>query len=578
MLIADKNPHLSIYLNQKTTLQIEIIPEEFLVESVRSLYFHLSNSPFIKESNGCFSLNSNVGTLDHTPQSLQSILRLPLKAASYLYDIKQFVTRISKSSLQSVLQEAVQINIIAPFYESLEKNKTKSLLNFVFKMRPIFADLKYALDLVNSPKPLEIAFARANAGSKKMMNICVMCLHLFADLCKEAITIHNSPVLKAPDFFIQVDKNNEVKVVDLPSAVPIDFAEDIARAATSLLIKAPPMRLEYPSQNEQNADINFLPYQMPQNIISFELLLPTEVPVASTPLEAISNFRAAAWSITLPKPAEAEKIEENYENMHEAIESILLQPLWENAKKSQRELVNLILKEHRLLDVVDILASLYLMRRGDIHINYINGYYRYDQATVLFQQNIKSVPFLEYRFISPNTIVTVIPPRLRKIITTDQLKVYLKYYQWILKIKTITYKLSTMEFGRIYTSLRMQLSHFFLSLYQITFSAIEEGFYKLKTDFLNSHKFEDLIEAHKKFVNYISIAVLTDQENISSEITAILDFTDNFCDHAPEMDPDDINQHQQQFISFTTYLNALLAIPAKKNPNGMVATLLNSMM
>ena len=74
----------------------------------------------------------------------------------------------------------------------------------------------------------------------------------------------------------------------------------------------------------------------------------------------------------------------------------------------------------------------------------------------------------------------------------------------------------------------------------------------------------------------MSIAILSDQESISSEIFAIFDFANNFCDHAPEMDTNEIHQCHQQFISFKTFLNSLLAIPAKKNPEGMVATLLNA--
>ncbi|OHT05107.1 hypothetical protein TRFO_27287 [Tritrichomonas foetus] len=570
-----KEPHLSIYLNQVTPLKIEIVPEEFLVESIRSLYFHLSSSVFIKEENGKFSLFKNVGTFDHTPNALQSVLKPALKAASDLYDIKSFVTRVARSSLQSVLQEAVQQNIITPFYQSLEKNKTDKLLIFLFKMRPVFADLNSALELVNSPKPIEIAFARAKAGSEVMMNISIMCLHLFADLCREVINVHNSSVLTAQDFFIQIDEKNMVNVVDLPSAVPKEFADDIARAATSLLIKAPPMKLDIPTGDQTNS--NLLPYQIPQNMLSFELLLPEEVPIAETPNEAISNFRAAAWSITIPKPVDTKPSVEKYSSLHEAVSNILLKPLWDQAKQSQKELVQYVLKDQNLLDVIEMLAALYLMKRGDIHVNYINGYYRFDQGTVLFQRDLKNVPYFEYRFIPPNIIAVVIPSSLRRIITAAQLKVYLKYYQWILKMRTLQYQLSTMEYGKKTAELRMQLIQFFLSLYQITFTAIEAGLFKLKNEFSESKKFEDLIDAHKRFIDYISIAILTDHENISSEITAIFDFAQNFCDHANEMNADEINQNTQQFISFKTFLNALLTVPAKKNPSGMAATLLNAM-
>ena len=574
------NDHLSIYLNQITPLKIELVSEEFIVESVRSLFFHLSSSEFIQEKNGVFTLNKNVGTIDHTATSLSNLLSFPLKAASNFFSIKSFVTRVSRSSLQSVLQEAVEKNVITPFYQHLEKIKTNNLLQFVFQTRPIFLELNSVLELVNSSHPIEIAFAKARSGSKQMMNISVMCLHLFYELCKEAITVHNSAVLKAPDFFIHIDENNVISVIDLPSAVPKDFADDVARAATSLLIKAPPMKIEKPTLNEENNDEtiqNNFSYQAPQNFLSFELLLPSEIPIAATPNEAISNFRAAAWSISKSKnPQDETGKVESYSSLDEAAKQILLLPLWESAKKSQKELVTFILKDQNLLDVVKLLSSLYLMKRGDIHINYINGYYRYDQATVLFQQYLKSVPFFEYRFIPPNSIAVVIPSRLRRIITSSQLKIYLKYYQWILKIRIIIYRLATMKFGRKYTELRMHLNQFFISLYQITFSAIETGLFRLINKLTNAVQFEELVNAHKDFLDYMSIAILSDQESISSEIFAIFDFANNFCDHAPEMDTNEIHQCHQQFISFKTFLNSLLAIPAKKNPEGMVATLLNA--
>lgn len=570
------NSHLSIYLNQVTEMKIELISEEFLVESVRSLYFHLSSSEFISEDNGIFTLHKNVGTNDHTPQSLQSILIFPFKAAANLYSIKAFVTRVARSSLQSVLQEAIQKHVITPFYQSLEKARTNRLLNFIFKMRPAFLELNSAIELINAKNLIEIAFAKARSGSKPMMSISVMCLNLFAELCKEAIHVHNSTVLKAEGFFIHINEQNLINVVDRPSAVPQEFADDVAKAATALLIRAPPMRIEQPAMQTQNNGVN-LPYQMPQNLISFELLLPTEIPIANTPNEEICAFRMAAWSISMPKQSRDNNKAETYNSLDEAVKQILLKPLWPTTKRVQCELVSFILKDQHLLDVIELLASLYFMKRGDIHLNYINGYYEFNQATVLFQQYLQPLPYFEYRFIPPNSIGVIIPSRLRRIITSDQLKMYLKYYQWILKIRQLIYKLATIPFARQYAGLRMQLNQFFISLYQITFTEIETGLYKLMNQFENAKSFDELADAHKNFVEYISLAVLSDQENISSEINSIIDFSFNFCEHAPEMDADEIYQCSQQFTSFKTFLNKLLAIPAQRNPTGIIATFLNSM-
>jgi hypothetical protein len=128
---------LTIWLNNSTSLQIQIVQEKFIVDSLRALFFHLSTSNYFRFDSGTFSLDSMVGTHDYTPKSLQNLLKPPLQAASQLFQIKAFVTRRSTSSLQSVLQEAMQHIVITPFYRGLEAISGLTLLEFVQPPPPL---------------------------------------------------------------------------------------------------------------------------------------------------------------------------------------------------------------------------------------------------------------------------------------------------------------------------------------------------------------------------------------------------------------------------------------------------------
>lgn len=55
---------------------------------------------------------------------------------------------------------------------------------------------------------------------------------------------------------------------------------------------------------------------------------------------------------------------------------------------------------------------------------------------------------------------------------------------------------------------------FFILLYQTTFSVIETGFNKLINKLKNAIQSEEHVTAHKDFVNYMSFAILSDQESI----------------------------------------------------------------
>jgi hypothetical protein len=275
-----RRPSLTICLNNSTSLKIQIVQEKFIVESLRALFFHLSTSNYFRFDSGIFSLDSMVGTHDYTPKSLQNLLKPTLEAASQLFQIKAFIIRRSTSSLQSVLQEAMQHIVITPFYRDLEAVRGSTLLEFVFETRPIFAELKHALDVASSSDPAETVFHLARTGSKPMMKIAVQCLRLFAELCRNVITIHNSNALNAPDFFIN-RSSGSISIGNLVSIVPPDFAKDIAAAALALIVRAPPMKIEAPLEN-MSVDINEILLQQ-ENYLSFELLCRLTFPSPKPP-------------------------------------------------------------------------------------------------------------------------------------------------------------------------------------------------------------------------------------------------------------------------------------------------------
>jgi hypothetical protein len=565
---------LALWLNNSTKLRVQIVSESFLVESTRVLFFHLSTSNFFHECDGIFSLDTIVSTVDHTPKSIQHLLKPALLAASHLFQIKAFVTRLSRSSLQSVLQEAVHKYIITPFYQRLEALKAPTIVAFIVEARGIFVDLKNALDIVNSSDPAEKVFHLARRGARPMMQIAVECLQLFAEFCKNVITVPDGTALRAPGFFIKYE-DGLVTVSNLPSPVPPQFARDVADAALALIVRAPPMKLEAPFQNAGGA-VGSLPVGQ-QDFLTFELLLPTDIPEYSTPDEAISNFRAAAWSLPLPAPPREIATVETFASLDEAVDRVLLAPIWAKAKGVQRSLVEFLLKDQQLPKVVQLMTSLFLMKRGDLHRAVITGSLQLQRAARTFQTFIGSVPFFEYRFLEIGRIAVVIPHRLRRIITSEQIVVWQNCYQWLSTVSRMQYLLQTMNQNRRVIGLRLKLMHFFVALHQIAMWQIENGLFEFHDKCKAAEKLDDLIEAHMALVARLEQVSMKPFGNITAHIDGMFAFAKDFCGRAALMTKQEVGQSEEQFGSFKAFLEGFLAVPARKEPAGLAASLLHAL-
>ena len=561
---------LSQVVNSETPMSIQIMSEKFVVESIRALFYHLSTSNFFHCDNGVFSIDPVLGTDDYTPKSLRSLLKPAMDAAANLFEIKSFVTRVSTSSLQSVLQEAIQQHVIVQFYKKIESIKSKTLLDFVFQTRNCFVDLKNTLEVVKSPHPAETVFTLARRGSKEMLAVSVQVLHLFCELCRNAITIHNSSVLTAPDFFVR-NENGSIVIKDLPSAVPMAFAQDVANAALSLIVIAPPMKIEDPLES-MNVDVTQVLQR--QDFISFDLLLPSEVPIAETPDEEISNFRAAAWSMSMPSQRKAKDVDTNFASLDDAVKSVLVRPIWDQAKQAQLNLVDFLMKDQQLMKVIDLLCSIFLMKRGDLHNAYLYGDIQIEKAAPFFKKYLGSVPFFEYRFLASGLIVVSVPHRLRRIFTAANLATYQKCYEWLVRIRKLQYSLLVMNCNKAVMALRMKLIQFFLALHQMAIWQLEEATFELVRGFEKATSLDDLIAAHAKFVGVLHQVSMESFEQIASNIDGLFKFSGDFCKNASQMDENQIMQSEQQFLSYKTFLHGFLSSAVKKNPDGIAAALL----
>ena len=563
---------LALVVNAGTPLSVQVMPEAFVVESVRALFYHLGTSNFFHCDNGIFKIDPVLGTDDYTPRALRALLQPAMDAAGNLFEIKAFVTRVATSSLQSVLQEAIEQHVIVPFYRKIENIKSKTLLEFVFQAKTYFADLRNTLEVVKSEDPAEMVFALARRGSKEMLCVAVQVLHLFCELCRNAITIHNSSVLSAPDFFVR-NENGNIVVKNLPSAVPMAFAQDVANAALSLIVIAPPMRIEDPLES-MNVDVTQVLQR--QDFVSFELLLPSEVPTAETPDEEISNFRAAAWSMSMPTQKKAKEMDLKFSSLDDAVKTVLVKPLWGQAKKAQMNLVEFLMKDQQALKVVELLCSLFLMKRGDLHNAYIYGDVPMEKAAPFFKKHLGSVPFFEYRFLVTGAIAVSVPHRLRRVITAENLKVYQNCYQWLLRIRKTQYSLLVMNCNKAVMSLRMKLIQFFLALHQMAIWQLEGAMFELVQAFNQAKSLDDLISAHGKFVGALHQVSVKPFKQVAANIDSMFEFCTDFCKNASQMNETEIMQSEQQFLSYKTFLHGFLSTSVRKNPDGIASALLNA--
>lgn len=570
----DNNQHLLYYLNNEHAIKADILTEKYICESLLALFFHLKGSyPFYCES-GLFSLRNTISTPDFTPKSLQNLIKPALEATNDLFIIKSFISRETKSPLISALQDAIQTYIITPFYQISEKNRSDSILDFLLKMKPLFKELRITRSLVLDPSPAEKVFTLIRNGYKPMMNVAVCLLKYYAEQIKIVITSPTEAILKSPDFFIK-QTDIGVELHDVPSPIPQDFAKDIAETCLAHIIKSSPAKVE--KEDEEDIIFPHINEITTDTLISFDLLLPESIPEAQAPDQAIANFRAAAWSLTkAPAIKKKQKITKNYATLDEAASDIVITPLWPKAQQAQRELVIYLNKEQKLLQIVKYLGNLYLMKRGDLHLSYIEGSIRRESAADYFKQYLGNIPFFEFRFIDPDTILCSIPIRLRKIITKDQLKIYNKYYKLMLRMRQLQYNISTMKIYHSIISIRLQFFQMIIAFQQTLFFKVDVGLLKLIKRLDGAKNLEELIKFHSDFVKILNSASLSDLPESDEQFNRLFDLGFKLAAAKEEPDENQIFEYNEGFLTFKSYLTGVLTVSAQSNSSGLAAALLSS--
>ena len=570
---CDDEKHLLPYLNYNNILKVEIVTEEYLSESILALFFHLKNCFPFNCKNGQFTLQENIATPDFTPKVLQGVMKSALEAASDLYQINLFVTRKTKSPLMSALQDSVHRNIIATFYNNIEKARTPSLLKFLFNMRRHFKQLKITSDLVLEPNPAEKIFTLVRNGYMSMMPIAVTCLQYYADQIQVAISRPSEATLSSPDFFVRKTQTG-VELHDVPSPIPKDFANEIAQSCFAHILRASPAEINN-DEDEIELPKEVVPFQT-DTTISFEILLPESIPVVEEPEEAIANFRAAAWSLSkLPQKPRKPKKTPNYNTLDEAVNDIIFKPLLHKAQYVQRELVKYLNHDQQLIDIIKYMGDLYLMKRGDLHILFIRGDATMQQMPNIFKSYCGKIPYFDFRF-TKDSIYTLIPIRLRKIISQEQITVYNKYYRFMSRMKRLHYALSTLKnIPRICYSLRLQLFQILVAFQQTLFFRVDVGLFKLIPKLEEAKNLNELINHHADFVKLIGKSCFNDFPQAHQQFQKFFEIGFNFVEKHNDLTEDELSDMESDFKTFKSFLAGILNRPAQANPTGLAATLLS---
>lgn len=565
--VHQMNQRVAILLNSPTAMRCQIVPEEYIVESIRALFFHLSPSPFISFRDARFQLNPKIATRNYTAQSVQSLVRAPLQASDALYTVRSFVFRTSDSPVQSTLQEGFHTYIIKPMYEELEKFHPKTLMELLLKGKVLFDSLKNALKVINSSNQIEDVFILAKNGCEQMMNVSVMLLRLFYTLCSDIITNKEPMALNVKGFFIS-KKDNVISYSNVPSVIPIGFVDDIVKTAESNDIRKEIGYVEILNY----IDFSFADLDRAEKLLSLDNFFILEKTLDEFPKENISSFRANAWEMCqISINEEIKESKNDFKSIDKAVESILTKPLWENAKQIQKDTVRYILDKQKLLDMINMLSILYLMRRGDLHHYYISKYCSFENAIIHFSKYIKHIPLFNYEFILPNSIQVKIPFKLRKIITQEQLVIYNQYFQYISTIKSILFEISSIKAKKSYFRIRIQMIHFLTSIFQTTVTYTDYNLRKLINDLKTSMKIEELASNHSKFVRHLKNALFLNSEEVLQQIQLIVELCNKFINEQER----NIQTLQQQFQSYKTHLINLLIAHYKKDPNEMTSSLID---
>lgn len=566
--------HLVNFLNSEHALNVDILTEKFISESVLALFFHLKGTyPFNCQS-GLFTLRESIATPDFTPKSLKSLLKPALEAANDLFIIKSFISRETKSSLISALQDAIQTYIVTPFYQFTENSRTDIILDFLVKMKPQFKELRITRQLVLDPQAVEKVFTLARNGYKPMMNVAVCLLKYYAEQIKIVVTSPAEALLKSPDFFIKQTENG-IELHDIPSPIPNDFAKDIAETCLAHIIRSSPSKIEH--EEEEYIFPKTLTEISTDNLISFDLILPESIPDIQTPDQAIANFRAAAWSLSkAPMIKKKQNVIKEYPSLDAAVSDIITSPLWPKAQTIQRELVLYLNKDQKLLDIIKYLGDLYLMKRGDLHLAYIEGSIRREAAADFFKTHLGSIPFFEFRFTNPDTILASLPIRLRKIVTRDQIKIYNKYYGLMLKMRKLQYALSRMKIFRSIISIRLQFFQLIIAFQQTLFFKVDVGLLRLIKKLSNAKNLNELIKYHADFIKLVNTASLAEIPDSQEQFNRLFDLGFKLSSIKEEPNEDDIFDFNDGFITFKSYLTGIMSVSAQNNSSGLAAALLSS--
>jgi hypothetical protein len=114
--------------------------------------------------------------------------------------------------------------------------------------------------------------------------------------------------------------------------------------------------------------------------------------------------------------------------------------------------------------------------------------------------------------------------------------------------------------------LRLKLLQFFVAFHQIAMWQIEAGLFGFVQRVNKARTLQDLINSHVELVAVLEQVSMKPFRQVATHIDSILRFGADFCRRRAQLDADEVAQSEQQFNSFKTFINGLLAVPARKEP------------
>jgi len=560
---------LSSYLNSQQFVKVDIFLEDFLVESLRSLYFHLSSSPPFHFLNGEFYLETNAGTKDYTPNAIQNILKVPLNAARILFQIRSFINRPSESSLLSIIQESLQKYLISPFYERLEESKTDRILDFIFQMRRPFIQIENVLPVIVSSNCIEQVFKAAENGSRIMMKIAEHCLAFYYEQC--SLVLNGHKLLLSNDFFIDFSSNN-VTLCEIPSFIPTNLAHSVFQVA-----KAHQMRYMGTELYNNRAEHAYeLLTESENKYLSFDIYLPTSEQYHRHNSIEISSFRSAAWSI-IPKTIKTSSVETKtgFDNVQKAINEILVFPIQQKADDLQKEYVEFLLKNKRLKEVFNAVSKLYLLQRGDLHEQAMDlGHVK---AERLFKKNIIRFPGFDYRFMEDGTIRIGIDEHIQRIINRESINIYQNYYELAFAIFRFRHYWSRLPHNKELVGLRLSVFRFISVLDQVLHSSVDSGYLTLLNELESSTTIDEMIKYHNRFTKILEMGSLSSIPQMKQRLLVFLKNGTRFCQNSYYGSPNNVENMFQEFVSIQSFTIGILESFSLTHPDDVASLLFQTL-